>query len=160
MIRLDSKIKKSFDDIISHPLTASVFLYLKNQNRPAGVREVQKALNFNSPSTAYWHLNKLRDNGIITQLQDDKYQVQESYQDLKKIPLTVTLDHYILAGKNIPEIIILLTFLISISVAIFLMILFGLWFHAALIGFLSIISTILLILRFYYRFSFPQKEGD
>jgi Fe2+ or Zn2+ uptake regulation protein len=110
VIRLDSKIKKSFNDIISHPSTTSVFLYLKNQNRPVGVREVQKALNFNNPSTAYWHLNKLRDNGIINQLQNDKYQVHESYQDIKKIPLTVTLDHYILTGKNIPEIVILLTF--------------------------------------------------
>lgn len=157
---MDSKVNKSFDDIISHPSTASVFLYLKNQNRPVGVREVQKALNFNNPSTAYWHLNKLRDNGIISQLQDNKYQVQEPYQDIKKIPLTVTLNHYILAGKNIPEIVILLTFLISISVAIFLMLLFGLLLQAALIGFLSIISTIILIIRFYYRFSFPQKEED
>lgn len=46
--------------------TALVYWYLlKKGNNPAGVREVMRALNFSSPSSATYHLEKLINLGLI-----------------------------------------------------------------------------------------------
>jgi hypothetical protein len=46
--------------------TALVYWYLlKKGNNPAGVREVMRALNFSSPSSATYHLEKLMNLGLI-----------------------------------------------------------------------------------------------
>jgi len=47
--------------------TLSVYWYLLSKRRnQTGVREVQRALGFSSSSTAHYHLEKLRDLGLIT----------------------------------------------------------------------------------------------
>jgi predicted DNA-binding transcriptional regulator len=46
--------------------TLLVYMYLlRSESQTVGVREVQRALRFSSPSVAFYHLNKLEDLGLI-----------------------------------------------------------------------------------------------
>ncbi len=77
----------SLDELLNHPLTASVFAYLRKSKTPVGVREIQRALNLSNPSTAYWHLNKLHNSGILDHLQGNKYQIKEEFSKIRKVPI-------------------------------------------------------------------------
>ena len=44
-----------------------VYRFLLKKNKPAGVREVQRALGLSSPSVASYHLAKLEEVGILKQ---------------------------------------------------------------------------------------------
>lgn len=58
----------SEDDIIESELkgkTLLVYMYLLKAGRDAGVREIQRSLNFSSPSVASYHLGKLEEMGLI-----------------------------------------------------------------------------------------------
>ena len=46
--------------------TLKVYRFLIEQNEPVGVREIQRALNFSSPSLAIYHLSKLEHAGLIS----------------------------------------------------------------------------------------------
>lgn len=144
---------KTFKEIVSHPTTANVFIYLKNNIEPVGVREVQRSLNISSSSTAHWHLNKLLEHHIIEQLSDNRYQITDQYKDVNRIPIAVTLDHYIVGKKMIPELVILITFLFTITIGVLFFIITVNWVQAAIIGLLGLIVAIFLLFRFYKRFS-------
>ncbi len=45
--------------------TLRIYLYLLDQNRPQGPREITRALNLSSPSIAYYHLRKLEELGLV-----------------------------------------------------------------------------------------------
>lgn len=45
--------------------TLRTYWYILMNNHDCGVREVQRALNFSSSSTAYYHLEKLVDKGLL-----------------------------------------------------------------------------------------------
>jgi len=45
-----------------------VYLYLLARRRPVGVRELQRALGFRSPSTARHHLERLASLGLVEKL--------------------------------------------------------------------------------------------
>ncbi|MFX1470468.1 MAG: hypothetical protein ACFFB8_17630 [Promethearchaeota archaeon] len=61
-----------------HGKTLQVYWYILTHNR-AGVREIQKALNFSSPGTASYQIKKLVELGIISKSdKDDKYRVNKS----------------------------------------------------------------------------------
>ena len=45
--------------------TLKVYLFMVKQNRPVGVREVQRTLNLSSPSLAAYHLSKLEDVDLL-----------------------------------------------------------------------------------------------
>ncbi len=52
--------------------TLLVYLYLlRSRRNTVGVREVQKALGFSSPSVAAYHLNKLRELGLVESIRGD-----------------------------------------------------------------------------------------
>ena len=63
------------EDIIEAELkgkTLLVYLYLLRSRRSTvGVREVQRALGFSSPSVAAYHLNKLRELGLVESVRGD-----------------------------------------------------------------------------------------
>lgn len=50
-----------------------VYAFLLKKGEPAGVREVQRAMGFKSPSVAYYHLNKLIEMNLIKQDQYGLY---------------------------------------------------------------------------------------
>ncbi len=45
--------------------TLDVYRFLLKQNKPMGVREIQRALNLSSPSVATYHLAKLEETGLL-----------------------------------------------------------------------------------------------
>ncbi|MFW9990773.1 MAG: hypothetical protein ACFFD4_01815 [Candidatus Odinarchaeota archaeon] len=44
---------------------------------PTGIREIQKALKINSPSSVAFQVNKLVKNGIVSKNENDKYFIKE-----------------------------------------------------------------------------------
>lgn len=55
--------------------TIQVYAYLLREGKAAGVREVQKALGFSSPSVAFHHLEKLINLGIVEKDSFERYYV-------------------------------------------------------------------------------------
>jgi DNA-binding transcriptional ArsR family regulator len=45
--------------------TLEVYRFLLKNNKPVGIRELQRALNLSSPSVATYHLEKLEDAGLL-----------------------------------------------------------------------------------------------
>ncbi|KKK74419.1 hypothetical protein LCGC14_2883960 [marine sediment metagenome] len=158
MVRCISE--NNLSDILAHPVTARVFIYLRQQNRPAGVREIQKKLNLGSSSTSYWHLNKLHQEHVIEQLPGNKYQLSQEYMKINKIPLTVKLDHYIVGGKAVPGLLLLISFIMLVILAMFGMIMFQLWIQIAIIGLIALIVTLVFLIDFYKNLRFDYHQNS
>jgi DNA-binding Lrp family transcriptional regulator len=50
---------------IMRGLTLKVYKFILKNNRPVGIREVQRALGLSSPTLALYHINKLEEAGFI-----------------------------------------------------------------------------------------------
>lgn len=62
-----------------------------------GVRELQRALGFSSPSVAHHHLEKLREMGLISRDEVGRYRVSE------KVDVGVLKMFVIIGGKLVPR---------------------------------------------------------
>ena len=69
------------DDVIAAELkgkTLLVYMYLlRSPDSSVGVREVQRALNFSSPSVSSYHLTKLQELGLVNSERGDYKLVRE-----------------------------------------------------------------------------------
>jgi DNA-binding transcriptional ArsR family regulator len=70
-----------------------VYWFLLKNGGPAGVREVQRALHFSSPSIAFHHLEQLRELGLV-----EKQDVGGHYVLVSQVKIGV-LRHYVKLGK-------------------------------------------------------------
>ncbi len=70
-----------------------VYWYLLKRGNPAGIREVQRALHFSSPSIAFHHLEQLRELGLV-----EKQEVGGQYILMGEVKIGV-LRHYVKLGK-------------------------------------------------------------
>lgn len=70
-----------------------VYWLLLKSGRPMGVREVQKALGFSSPSVAHHHLEQLRELGLV-----QKQDVGGSYSLVDEVKIGV-LRHFVKLGR-------------------------------------------------------------
>jgi hypothetical protein len=70
-----------------------VYWYLLKTGRPVGVREMQRALHFSSPSIAFHHLEQLRELGLV-----EKQDVGGHYTLVGDVKIGV-LRHYVKLGK-------------------------------------------------------------
>jgi predicted DNA-binding transcriptional regulator len=50
---------------VLHGKTLLVYRFIITQNEPVGVREIQRKLKFSSPSLAQYHMDKLKNEGLI-----------------------------------------------------------------------------------------------
>ena len=50
---------------VLHGKTLLVYRFIITQNGPVGVREIQRKLKFSSPSLAHYHIDKLKNEGLI-----------------------------------------------------------------------------------------------
>lgn len=57
--------------------TLRVYWGIFKSSRPLGVREVQRLIRFSSPSTALYHLEKLRELGVARKDEHGRYEVVE-----------------------------------------------------------------------------------
>ncbi|MFQ6080353.1 MAG: hypothetical protein ACE5OW_01630 [Candidatus Bathyarchaeia archaeon] len=58
------------DDVL-RGLTLKVYRFVLKHEGPIGTREVQRALKLSSPSLAAYHLNKLKDAGLLRRKEGD-----------------------------------------------------------------------------------------
>lgn len=63
-----------------HGTTLRVYWYLFRTTGPVGVRETQRALSMSSPSTALYHLEKLRELGVTEKDSMGQYSLKEQVQ--------------------------------------------------------------------------------
>ncbi len=70
-----------------------VYWFLLRNGGPVGVREVQRALHFSSPSIAFHHLEQLRELGLV-----EKQEVGGHYLLVSQVKIGV-LRHYVKLGK-------------------------------------------------------------
>ena len=63
-----------------HGTTLRVYWYLFRTAGPVGVRETQRALSMSSPSTALYHLEKLRELGVTEKDAMGQYSLKEQIQ--------------------------------------------------------------------------------
>lgn len=63
-----------------HGTTLRVYWYLFRSVRSVGVRETQRALSMSSPSTALYHLEKLRELGVAEKDSAGQYFLKEQVQ--------------------------------------------------------------------------------
>jgi len=63
-----------------HGTTLRVYWYLFRNPKPVGVRETQRALSMSSPSTALYHLEKLRELGVTEKDAMGQYSLKEQVQ--------------------------------------------------------------------------------
>lgn len=63
-----------------HGTTLRVYWYLFKTAKPVGVRETQRALSMSSPSTALYHLEKLRELGVTEKDEMGQYSLKEQVQ--------------------------------------------------------------------------------
>ncbi len=65
--------------------TLRVYWYVMNANKQTvGVREVQRALNFSSPTLALYHLDKLKDLGLVSKDTGEYRLIKEVKVDVLK----------------------------------------------------------------------------
>ena len=60
-----------------HGTTLRVYWFLLKSARPVGVRETQRALSMSRPSTALYHLDKLRELGVTDKDTIGQYYVKD-----------------------------------------------------------------------------------
>jgi len=70
-----------------------VYWYLLKNGSAAGVREVQRALRFSSPSIAFHHLEQLRELGLV-----QKEEISGRYALVGEVKIGV-LRHYVKLGR-------------------------------------------------------------
>lgn len=63
-----------------HGTTLRVYWYLFRTPKPVGVRETQRALSMSSPSTALYHLEKLRELGVTEKDEVGQYFLKDQIQ--------------------------------------------------------------------------------
>ncbi|MHA2226393.1 MAG: hypothetical protein ACXAC8_14385 [Candidatus Hodarchaeales archaeon] len=152
MDRMAENETKMEEFLVNNQIT-SIFLHLKTENKPLGVREIQRNLNMSSVGSTHWHLQKLLENDAIEQVEGNKYQLVEKYEKLKSIPLRVVMNHYFVGNRLVPNVFFLIFFLINVLIlAVFTMIL-NLWLLGFFLGFSSTIVSLVVVFRFYQQIS-------
>lgn len=77
---MDRDTSRSWDESEIHGTTLRVYWYLLRNAKPVGVRETQRALSMSSPSTALYHLEKLRELGVTEKDTVGQYSLKEQVQ--------------------------------------------------------------------------------
>jgi len=77
--------------------TLLVYMYIIKVNQSSvGVREVQRALGFSSPSVSAYHLNKLKDLGLVESIRGD-------YSLIREVKVGVLRQFVTLGGIMLPR---------------------------------------------------------
>ncbi len=76
--------------------TLRIYLYMLKHNRPLGIREIMRALEFSSPSIVHYHINKLVQAGYVEQ-------VGSKYKVAKPIKVGIVKYFTIISGKFLPR---------------------------------------------------------
>jgi len=123
--------------------TLEVYYYLVEHKTELGVREIQRALDYASPSIASYHLNKLYEYNLIEKNDQGKYFIEGD-----PIKLGALKDHITIAGFLVPRTVVYgVQSAISIIVAIILLVIKAdilFWFFYFVIINISVLIKVIL----------------
>jgi len=88
--------------------TLQVYLYLLRRGEAVGVRELQRALGFSSPSVAHHHLEKLKEMRLVSKDEANRYKV------LEKVDVGILKMFILVGGRLIPRLIFYAVFLTAL----------------------------------------------
>ncbi len=91
--------------------TLQVYLYMLKRNEPVGVREVQRDLNFSSPSVASYHLDKLISLNLVAKDDYGRYYIA------KKAEIRMLESYVNILGYTIPRLAFFAVFFTSLLIA-------------------------------------------
>lgn len=77
--------------------TLQVYVFLLRRGEAVGVRELQRALGFSSPSVAHHHLEKLKEMGVAVRDESGRYRASE------KVDVGVLKMFILLGGRLFPR---------------------------------------------------------
>lgn len=137
-------------EALDHPATLKLFLFAKAKFPESfGVREAKRNLDFNSPSTVLWHLDKLVEAELVEKLPTNRYKLLQAGLEIKEINVPIRYTAQIIKGELVPKRIFLLSFLITAFV-ITLTFIFINTLIAAILGTVLLgINCILYFLNYY-----------
>lgn len=91
--------------------TLQVYVYLLKKKEPIGVRELQRDLNFSSPSVANYHLEKLTSLNLVSQDEYGRYYLSQKAQ------ISVLESFVNVGGRTIPRMSFFAAFFTTLLVA-------------------------------------------
>ncbi|MHA1827633.1 MAG: hypothetical protein ACTSX6_03190 [Candidatus Heimdallarchaeaceae archaeon] len=101
-------------DALEHPSTLKLFLFAKSvYPNDFGVREAKRKLDFNSPSTVLWHLDKLVEVNLLDKLETNRYILNKKGLGVKEITVPIKFSTQIIKGELVPRKLFLLSFIFS-----------------------------------------------
>ncbi len=139
------------EKILQNENTVAVFLSLLNNGEALGVRAVQKELGMSNPSTVYWHLQKLVDEGVVEKTKSNLYIITPEFRKVSKLRLPLSVTHYVVGKFIVPDILVQLVFLIINTLVVLGALLSSNFALAGLLGFLSMMVEIALLANFYRK---------
>ncbi len=107
--------------------TLQVYVYMLKKKEPVGVREIQRDLNFSSPSVANYHIEKLVSLNVVSQDEYGRYFLSQKAQ------ISVLESFVNVGGRTIPRMSFFAAFFTTLLVAYVVLNLHAINIHA--IGF-------------------------
>lgn len=97
--------KQNNDDIISSLTGTSlkIFVYAVKKGKDIGVRETQRDLGLKTASHAQYHLQRLEQLGLLGRAKNNKYYLEEKYENLRSLKLGILTEIYVFKGWLIPS---------------------------------------------------------
>ena len=104
--------------------TLQVYVYMLKKKEPVGVREIQRDLNFSSPSVANYHIEKLVSLNVVSQDEYGRYFLSQKAQ------ISVLESFVNVGGRTIPRMSFFAAFFTTLLVAYVILNLQSLSIHA------------------------------
>ena len=107
------------EDIISSlsGTALRVFVYTVKKGKEIGIRETQRDLGLKTASHAQYHLQRLEQLKLIGRTENNKYYLEEKYENLRSLKVGILTEIYVFRGWLIPSLGIFAGFL-SVSAVI------------------------------------------
>lgn len=91
--------------------TLQVYVYMLKKREPIGVRELQRDLNFSSPSVANYHIEKLIDLNLVSKDEYGRYYISQKAQ------ISVLESFVNVGGRTIPRMSFFAAFFTTLLIA-------------------------------------------
>lgn len=104
--------------------TLQVYVYMLKKKEPVGVREIQRDLNFSSPSVANYHIEKLVGLNLVSQDEYGRYYLAQKAQ------ISVLESFVNIGGRTIPRMSFFAAFFTTLLIAYVVLNLHSINIHA------------------------------
>ena len=93
------------EDIIStlSGTALRVFVYTVKKGKGIGIRETQRDLGLKTASHAQYHLQRLEQLKLIGRTKNNKYFLDEKYENLRSLKVGILTEIYVFRGWLIPS---------------------------------------------------------